>query len=293
MKADPEDVIAFVAVVGNGSFSAAARALGVPKSSVSRRLKKLEHTLSTQLLQRTTRTLQLTEAGQNYHTRCRRALEELEGAEQVLEGMLETPTGVLKLTLPHGIEETVGDLLHRYLERFPEVRVVTNVTNAQLDLVREGFDVALRAGTLQDSSLVARKVAAAQAGLWASADYIAQYGAPRTLSELKEHRFLVFGKSPTTTLTLLGPTGTEQVKLTGVMASNGFGLLFRMCSQGHGIALLPRQLAERADNARALVRLLPDHCLPSPALYVVYPSAHYLSPKVRRFVDMCLEHEFF
>lgn len=293
MKAAPEDVIAFVEVVDRGSFSAAARALGAPKSSISRRLKKLEQTLRTQLLQRTTRTLQLTEAGQSYYARCRRALEELNGAERVLEGMLETPTGVLKLTLPHGIEETVSDLLNRYLEAFPEVRVVTSVTNAQVDLVREGFDVALRAGILQDSSLVARKLVGAEAGLWASTDYITQYGAPRTLAELAEHRFLVFGHDLTTTLTVAGPSGTEQLKLKGVLASNAFSLLFRMCQQGRGVALLPRQITERATNPRKLVRLLPDYCLPVPALYVVYPSASYLSPKVRRFVDMCLQHEFF
>src|SRR5690606_9379433 len=105
MKADPEDVIAFVQVATHGSFSRAARELGVPKSSVSRRIQKLEQTLSTQLLQRTTRTLHLTEAGLAYYERTRRAIEELTSAEDVLEGMLDTPTGVLKLTLPIGLEE--------------------------------------------------------------------------------------------------------------------------------------------------------------------------------------------
>lgn len=292
MRADPEDVIAFVEVVGRGSFSAAARALGVPKSSVSRRLKKLEQRLSTQLLQRTTRTLQLTEAGENYYNRSRRALEELEGAERVLEGMLETPTGLLKITLPHGIEETVSDLLDRYLERFPEVRLVSHVTNAQVDLVREGFDIALRAGMLQDSSLIARRLVSTEAGLWASASYVAKHGTPRTLAELSEHRHLVFGSNIATALTFEGPNGNEQVKLTGVLASNAFSLLFRMCLQGRGVALLPRQIADRSLPG-ALVRILPEYRVPAPSLYVMYPSANYLSPKVRRFVDMCLHHEFF
>ena len=285
MKADPEDVIAFVEVAAHGSFSRAARELGVPKSSVSRRIQKLEQTLSTQLLQRTTRTLHLTEAGSAYYERSRRALEELRDAEQVLEGMLEAPTGVLRLTLPIGLETRAGQVLHEYARRYPAVRVIADVSNAQVDLVREGYDLALRAGLLPDSTLVARKLVESQIALWSSQSYIDRHGAPETLADLSEHPVLLFGSNLSTSWEFTGPSGIERVKVSGVLAANTFSLLVAAVSGGLGIAALPRQAA-----SASLVRILPDYCMPSPALYVVYPSANYLSPKVRTFIEVCVEH---
>lgn len=286
MKADPEDVIAFVQVATHGSFSRAARELGVPKSSVSRRIQKLEQTLSTQLLQRTTRTLHLTEAGLAYYERSRRALEELTSAEHVLEGMLEAPTGVLKLSLPIGLEDRAAQVLRVYAERYPNVRVIADVSNTQVDLVRDGYDLALRAGLLQDSALIARKLVDSQIALWASPAYVDRHGEPKALEELATHRVLLFGSSLNTTWELTGPSGIERVKVSGVLAANTFSLLVTAAIDGRGIAALPRQASASAE----LVRVLPDYCMPSPALYVVYPSANYLSPKVRTFIEVCVEH---
>jgi len=286
MKADPQDVIAFVEVATHGSFSRAARELGVPKSSVSRRIQKLEQTLSTQLVQRTTRTLHLTEAGLAYYERSRRALEELTGAEQVLEGMLEAPTGILKLTLPIGLEDRAAQVLQVYAERYPNVRVLADVSNTTVDLVREGYDLALRAGLLQDSTLVARKLVESQIALWASRDYVDRHGAPKQLHDLAQHRVLLFGSSLNATWEFTGPSGIERVKVSAVLAANTFSLLVNAARDGRGIAPLPSQAA----RAPSLVRVLPDYCIPSPALYVVYPSANYLSPKVRTFIEVCVEH---
>lgn len=286
MKADPEDVIAFVQVATHGSFSRAARELGVPKSSVSRRIQKLEQTLSTQLLQRTTRTLHLTEAGLAYYERTRRAIEELTSAEDVLEGMLDTPTGVLKLTLPIGLEEAAAGLLGLYTERYPKVRVIADVSNTHIDLVREGYDLALRAGLLPDSTLVARKLVESPIALWASPTYLERYGEPSTLADLAAHRVLIFGSSLDATWEFNGPEGSERVKVSGVLAADSFSLLIAAVSDGRGIAALPAH----ASNARSLVRVLPDYGRPAPALYVVYPGANYLSPKVRTFVEVCVEN---
>lgn len=286
MKADPEDVIAFVEVATHGSFSRAARELGVPKSSVSRRIQKLEQTLSTQLVQRTTRTLHLTEAGLAYYERSRRALEELTSAEQVLEGMLEAPTGILKLSLPIGLEDRAAQVLKVYAERYPNVRVIADVSNIHVDLVREGYDLALRAGLLPDSTLVARKLVESQIALWASHAYVDRHGQPQTLDELAAHHVLLFGSSLNATWEFTGPHGVERVKVSGVLAANTFSLLVAATLDGRGIAALPRQ----ASAAQALVRLLPDYCMPTPALYVVYPSANYLSPKVRTFIEVCVEY---
>jgi len=286
MKADPEDVIAFIQVATHGSFSRAARELGVPKSSVSRRIQKLEQALSTQLLQRTTRTLHLTEAGLAYFERSRHAFDELEHAEQVLEGMLEAPTGVLRLTLPIGLEARIALVLKTYSERYPKVRVIADVSNAQVDLVREGYDLALRAGLLPDSTLVARKLVESQIALWASQAYLDRHGEPRALADLAAHRVLLFGPSLNVTWEFSGPRGVERVKVSGVLAANTFTLLVGAATDGRGIAALPRQAA----TDPSLVRVLPDYCMPAPALYVVYPSAHYLSPKVRTFIEVCVEN---
>lgn len=286
MKADPEDMIAFVQVATHGSFSRAARELGVPKSSISRRIQKLEQALSTQLLQRTTRTLHLTEAGRAYFERSRHALEELEHAEQVLEGMLEAPTGVLKLTLPIGLEGRLALVLKTYSERYPQVRVIADVSNAHVDLVREGYDLALRAGLLPDSTLVARKLVESQIALWASRAYLERNGEPQTLADLTAHRVLLHGPSLNVTWEFSGPRGTERVKVSGTLAANTFSLLVSAALDGRGIAALPRQ----ASTDPSLVRVLPDYCMPSPALYVVYPSASYLSPKVRTFIEVCVEN---
>jgi DNA-binding transcriptional LysR family regulator len=293
MKADPEDVIAFVEVAGRGSFSAAARALGVPKSSISRRVQKLEKTLSTQLVQRTTRRLHLTEAGQSYYARSRRALEELEGAEQTLEGMLEKPRGVLKISVPIDLSDAVGRLVEIYLNKFSEVAVVTNVSNARVDLVAEGYDLALRAGVLQDSTLVARKLAESQLLLVASPAYLERHGAPTRLEELRGHQCVLFGSSVQTTWELMGPRGLEQVKVTGTIVANDFRLLQRAVLHGRGIARFPWHIPRLELASGTMVRVLPDYRGISPALYVVYPSAAYLSPKVRHFVDLCLKFPLF
>lgn len=285
MKADPEDIIAFVEVVARGSFSRAARELAVPKSSISRRIRKLEQTLSTQLLQRTTRTLHLTEAGLAYYERSRRALEELEGAEQVLEGMLEAPSGVLKVTAPVGLEERLSVILEKYFDRCPDVQVIAHVTNARVDLVREGYDLALRAGMLQDSTLVARKLVDSPIALWASREYLDRHGEPKTLKELGSHKVLLLGDSLNATWQFIGPDGVERVKVSGVLAANTFQLLCDAAVAGRGVAALPSQL--QADPP--LVRVLPDYSLPSPALYAVYPSPNYLSPKVRYFIEISAE----
>jgi DNA-binding transcriptional LysR family regulator len=285
MKADPQDIIAFVEVAARGSFSRAARELAVPKSSISRRIRKLEQTLSTQLLQRTTRTLHLTEAGLAYYERTRRALDELEGAEQVLEGMLEAPSGVLKVTAPIGLEERLGLILEKYFERCPDVSVIVHVTNTHIDLVREGYDLALRAGLLPDSTLVARKLVDSPVALWASRKYLDRYGAPTTLKQLGSHKLLMLGDSLDTTWQFTGPGGLERIKVSSVLAANTFELLLYAAVDGHGIAALPRQL----QTNQTLVRVLPDYALPSPALYAVYPSPNYLSPKVRYFIEICAE----
>jgi len=292
MRADPEDVVAFVEVARRGSFSAAARAMGLPKSSISRRVQKLEDALGTQLLTRTTRTSSLTEAGRGYLERAMLAIETLEGAEQVLEGMRDEPRGLLKITVPIDLSERVGELVDAFVSKYPEVRVATHVSNARVDLVREGYDLALRAGDLSDSTLVARKLMDSTLHLAASPGYLQRRGVPKRLADLCEHECLVFGTTSVhVSWQLAGPAGLETVKVAGVIASNDLGFLRQAAINGRGIGRFPRQQIIDQLEQGTLVRVLPEYCGRSPALYLVYPSASYLAPKVRRFVELCIEHK--
>ncbi len=290
MRADPEDVVAFVEVATRGSFSAAARALGVQKSNISRRVKKLESTLATQLLRRTTRTLTLTDAGRGYYERSRLALEELEGAERVLEGMQDEPRGLMKVSVPNDSGPMVSELVNEYLGRYPEVRIVVHVSNAQTDLVAEGFDLALRAGQLRDSTLIAKKLASTTMQMAASPDYLKRHGTPRRLLDLSAHHCLVFGSSGVkNTWRLTGPEGIEEVRISGILASNDLSFLHQAALKGWGIARLPKSQLKADLQRGALSSVLSGYCSPSPALYAVYPSASRLSPKVQRFVELCAE----
>ena len=284
--------MAFVEVAKRGSFSAAARALGVPKSSISRRVQKLEDTLGTQLLMRTTRTLSLTEAGHGYLERATLAIETLEGAERVLEGMRDEPRGLLKITVPIDLAERVGELVDGFLTKYPEVCVATHISNARVDLVREGYDLALRAGELSDSTLVARKLTDSTLHLAASPGYLQRRGVPKLLAELSEHECLIFGTSSVSaTWQLTGPDGVETVRVSGPIAANDLGFLRQAAINGRGIGRFPRQQITHQLTQGTLVRVLPGYCGLSPALYLVYPSASYLAPKVRRFIELCVEHK--
>jgi DNA-binding transcriptional LysR family regulator len=290
IKVDPEDVVVFVAVVEHGSFRKAAEALGVPKSSISRRIGKLEQRLNTELLHRTTRQLSLTDAGRLYFERSRRALDELESAELILEGMRDEPRGLLRITIPVDLTGSIADIVAEYLARYPKVRVETHVTNARVDLVAEGFDVALRAGSLPDSSLLAKKLGDTCLQLVASPDYLQRRGRPSTLTDLESHDCLVFGRQATTDeWKLIGPDGPVSVRVSGPVAANDLAFLRALAERGAGICRLPRSVAQASIQAGALERVLPDYSGGFGNMYAVYPSTLHLSTKVQRFVELCTE----
>ncbi len=287
-----EDTRVFLAVVEEGSFSAAAKLLGVPKSSVSRRVANLEESLATKLLQRTTRTLSLTDAGKGYFERCRRAFEQLHDAEQTLEHLASEPRGVLKVTAPSSFGyAALHQLVEDYQARYPGVSLVVELSNRRVDLVAEGFDVALRAGPLDDSTLVARRVMTDGFELVASPSYLERRGAPRTLADLAQHDCLAFhGQEPYVTWTLTGPNGTESVRVAAHLVSNDLAFLEAAARRGAGVALLPGLTTRTSLRQGQLVRLLPGYTTQQGHISVVYPSAAYLSPKTKAFVEMAVEY---
>src|SRR5690606_4946163 len=190
---DLDRLAALVWVVDLGSFTKAAERLGIPKSTVSRRIASLEDDLGIRLLHRSTRKVTPTEAGRALYARASRAIAELEDAIRAVEDLGDVPRGELRVTAPVDFGVAVlAELSKEFLETYPEVSLTLELTNRMVDLVGEGFDAALRFGTLADSSLVARKLTSSKLGFYASPEYLERAGTPTTLDDLERHELMVF-----------------------------------------------------------------------------------------------------
>ncbi len=286
---DLDGVRVFAEVVKAGGFTAAARALGLPKSTVSRRVSALEERLGTRLLQRTTRRVSLTDVGEIYYARAARALDELRDAEAALSDSRDAPRGVLRLSAPVDIgHDLLSGMVAAYRRAYPEVSVVVELDNRRVDMVAEGFDLAIRASAhLDDSSLVARKLTSSNMQLFASSEYLASHGTPVQPEDLRQHGLLLF-RAPRLRSKLELHRGDEltEVEVTGWLSSTDFGFLRRAVLEGLGIAALPTFACSRDVAAGSVRRVLPEHHAGTASLYAVYPSARYLAPKVRAFVEL-------
>lgn len=277
----------FVEVVRAGSFAGAARTLEMQRSAVSRKVADLEEHLGARLLQRTTRTLHLTDEGRIFYDHCQRALGELEEAEQALAGMHAVPRGLLRVTAPLSFG-FLGPLVGEFLRENPEVQMELLCTDRVVDLVEEGFDVAIRAGRLPDSSLIARKLGDLPRYVVASPRYLEGRKAPRTPEDLPEHTCLTFG-SPRATWRLVSEDRAVEVKVEGRLAVNDFEVLREAVVAGGGIALLPDRECIEAIREGRLVRLLPAWTSEETPIHILYPSTRHLSARVKTFVEFMEE----
>lgn len=277
-------VSVFVRVVQTGSFTAAGHALGLPKSSVSRMVARLEDELGVRLLQRTTRALTLTDIGRGFYERARGALGSLEEAATLATDARSEPRGVVRLTAPIGVGSAeLAEVLARFHELHREIHVEVSLTDRFVDLVEEGFDLAIRAGRLDDSSLVARKVGSTDFMLYASPAYVERRGVPTTLEALREHDCVLFrGREGRAEWRLVGASAEEErIEVQGVASAHELGFVRHMVVAGMGIGLLPRVVqAECAKQGRggSLVRVLPEYAMEGGPLHVVSPRLE-LAPR--------------
>jgi DNA-binding transcriptional LysR family regulator len=289
---DLNDLAVFVRVVDRSGFAQAARELGVPTSTVSRTIARLEASTGTRLLHRTTRSVRPTSDGREMYASVAGAVATLERAARSLEPATRKPKGVLRATAPNDIGNAfLGDVVVEFTERHPLVQVDLVLTNRAVNLVDEGFDVAVRAATrLVDSSLVARKVGDLELVLYASPRYVETRGTPASLRDLDDHRCVVFrGKDLATTWTLQGAEGTVDVPVRGRIGSDDFTFVRAVVLAGGGIGLLPRLFGAPDEVAGRLVRVLPQHEARGAALHVVYPSASHVPARVTAFRDFVAE----
>lgn len=288
---DLERLSVFVAVADTASFSLAAKKLGVPKSTVSRRIARLEQDLGVALLHRTTRHVALTTAGRGLYDRAAPALRALREAAGDLPEQDDEPAGLVRLTAPVDAGTLfLADVLARFVRRHPRVRLDVHLTNRVVDLVGEGFDLALRAshGRMRDSTLVFRRVAMAISRLFAAPAYLANRGTPRSPADLAGHDWVVFRPAPRG-LRLEGPGEVFPVTPSGPIVCDDFFFLREALVGGAGIAFASELLVAEDVEAGRLVRVLPAWGIPSGTLSLVWPATRHLPRKVAALRDFVLE----
>lgn len=287
---DLNDMLYFAEVVERGGFAAAGRALGIPKSRLSRRVSDLEAQLGVRLLQRTTRKLSLTEVGESYMRHCLAMREAAQAAADTVAQVQTEPRGTVRVTCPVTLAQTVlAELMPVFLERHPQVRVEMQVTNRVVNLVEEGIDVALRVrANLEDSgSMVVKRLDDARQVLVASPDLLARRGAPETLAELSRLDSMAMSAADgRSSLRLIGPDGREEVvQLSPRYVADDLLTLKLAAVAGTGMCWLPDYMCQAELNEGRLVRLLPQWSTPRGVVHAVFPSRRGLAPSVRRFLD--------
>lgn len=278
-----EGVSEFVAVAEAESFTAAAKRLGISTAQVSRQVSALESRLSTKLLYRTTRKVSVTEAGQTYYQYCRQVLDGLEEAERAMTNLQLIPKGKLRLTAPvtYG-EKVIAPLVNDFILRYPELEVQLNLTNQKLDLVGGGYDLAIRLGKLEDSSMMAKRLSSRTLYVCASPEYLSTYGVPHSLSELDRHnclqgsldywRFQDRGKP-------------YNVRVKGNMKCDSGWALLDAALKGIGIVQLPDYYVQPSLACGKLMNLLEHYQEADDGIWAIYPHNRHLSPKVRMLLD--------
>jgi DNA-binding transcriptional LysR family regulator len=277
----------FAEVVDGGSFSAAARSLGIAPSSVARSIGALEDELGVRLLNRTTRKLSLTEAGRLYHERSKRILVEVDDARLSVTQLEAEPRGTLRLSMPVAFGRLhIAPALPEFLRDYPAVQIDCSLTDAFVDLVEEGVDLAIRIGELQDSSLIARRLAANARVICGSPGYFERAGTPRTPQELGGHNCLVYKRqSNRATWRLRDRERTYEIEVRGSLWANNADALHTAALAGVGLAILPTWMVG-ADLRRGALEVAFADCQVSPgaldtSIYAVFPYARHGRPMAK------------
>ncbi|MGF1728340.1 LysR substrate-binding domain-containing protein [Photobacterium kasasachensis] len=278
-----EGVSEFVAVAEAESFTAAAKRLGISTAQVSRQISALEARLAAKLFYRTTRKVSVTDVGRIYYQHCRQVLDGLEEAERAISNLQSSPRGKLKVTAPvtYG-EGTIAPLINNFAQQYPDLDVEFHLSNQKVDLIDEGFDLAIRLGKLDDSSMMAKRLGSRTQYVCASETYLTTYGVPYSLSELEQHnclrgtldywRFQEQGKA-------------RNIRIKGSLRCNSGHALTDAALKGLGIVQLPDYYVQQYLDNGQLTALLTQFTERDDGIWALYPHNRHLSPKVRMLVD--------
>lgn len=283
-----EGISEFVYVAENESFTQASKKLAISTAQVSRQVSALEKRLNIKLFYRTTRKVSLTEEGRVFYQHCRNVLDGLDTAERAITNLQSKPQGKIKLTVPvtYG-EQYILPLVNDFIEVYPEVSVFAFLSNQQVNLIDEGYDLAIRLGKLSDSSMMAKKLGQRKNYVCASPAYLEKHGTPHTLSELEQHSCLL----GTLDYWHFRESGRiKNIRVTGKLRYNsGIGLV-DAALKGHGIVQLPDYYIKEHIANGTLVALLENYSEPDEGIWALYPQNRNLSPKIRLLVDYLLTH---
>ncbi len=277
----------FTQVVEAGSFSVAARRLGLSRSAVSKQLARLEDRLAARLLQRTTRRLSLTEAGAEFYARCTRIVHEVEEAEQGVSRLHAGPRGLLKVNAPMTFgHRHIAPAIAEFLARYPDVQVEMTLNDQVVNVIEGGFDVTIRVAVLAESNLIARRLAPNRIVVCGAPAYFAAHGRPRTPRDLAHHNCLLYTYLSTANRWhFVGPRGAESVEASGNFRANNGDALQAAARAGVGLVQMPTFIGGGDLASGALETVLERYEDRTTSIWAVYPTTRHLSPKVRVFLD--------
>jgi DNA-binding transcriptional LysR family regulator len=286
-----EDVAVFVAVAEQGSFTKAAKEMGLPPTTVSRRVRELEGRLGVRLLHRTTRSLALTDQGERYFAACRNGLAAINEADRAAQEAQSEPSGVIRISAPVNFGASIfAEGVTEFLVRYPRVKAELILTDERVDLVRMRIDAALRTGNLPDSNFVARKLSTTRRIFCASPGYLERKGVPATPEDLRHHDCVLRGESTEGVAWVFkGPNGEQSIPVGGRVSVNVMSVVLEAALAGLGIAQVPEGLVETDVRAGRLVPVLDSFATEETGLYIVLPSNRHLSAAVRAFADHVVE----
>lgn len=283
-----DDMALFVEVAKVMSFRQAAEATGVPNSTLSRRISSLEKAIGLRLLHRTTRKIELTEAGQLYYQRCRRIVEEANIAHEQLREMLAQPSGVLRASLPVDFATTfIAPLLPEFSRRYPEITFDFDLTPRNADMISESIDVAIRIGEQQNSTLIARRLASLSGFLYASPQYLERFGKPQKPTDLENHECLHMSASGQWEL----HNRSEKIEVTvgSKFSINSVGMIKKLAMFDMGIILIPKEIVSEELISNRLIRILPEWKGTSIAVYAI-TETRLLPAKTKCFIEYLKEY---
>lgn len=282
-------MVTFKQVVDSGSFTEAANLLNHSKSYISGEINKLEQRLGVRLLNRTTRKISLTAAGELYYRQCQNIITEALEVEQQLSGQQHTPKGNLRISCPVSFAlAKIKPILGEYMDQYPQVIVELELNDQLVDVIADGYDLALRASAqLPDSSLVSRKLTSVDIVTIASPAYLAQWGTPQSPDELVRHRTINFRSTVNQNVWQYQDKAGHQttVKINSHLLTNSAEMELAMCKQGQGIARVPKLVLTDELDKGDLVLLFGDYLPVSVDIFLIYPNRKYLSSRVRSFID--------
>ncbi|WDE11458.1 LysR family transcriptional regulator [Thalassomonas haliotis] len=285
-----KSMVVFAQVIEQGSLSAAAKHLGLSRAVVSYHIKKLESSLGLKLLNRSTRSFTMTEAGQQYYYHCRTIAEQAQAANQQIENFKQEPEGLLKITCPVNVGlQTIVPALNEFKALYPKIELDVMLTDEVVNIIQEGIDLAIRGAPLADSGLQATKLSTLATCLCGSGEYFRKHGRPATPAELGQHQWVIY-KLTSGVLTLSKGSKSYSIKTQGNISTNNAAARTAFVEGGHGLGRIPLYDALPKIKSGALEQVLADYALPDIEVYGVYPPGGASAKKLRLLIDYLKEY---